>query len=586
MSSQSPVVRSMYEHSVSAVAEYFTYFRRDLRELPETVLFDVYMKLFAENKLCILGVEFSDLNIFSRLLKINNSRVMLIKCFQALQCHGTRLAYDLAQSYNIKASYCQDKYSSKDSAIEIGIRLGGFLIDTGWFMESIMVLRKCRELCFSLPDNLPAWKKILDCCHKLLLAESSYSQFEGAAVTRKEVEETVEKVKKTDENMCFAAVYTQLSVHSFYLSNYRDAHNWSIEAVQQLTPNTCKRVTVETLSQAAKACVMKRELRLAEALIRLAVYTAAETFGTFHPKYAEALTEYGYYLLNSDSTRDSVVVYKRALKLKKAVFGEKNLHVAAMKEDLAYALYVHEYASGRFNTANHHATQAIETLTKLLPEEHLMLASAHRVKALILEEIALDHMSQFMETQSKLLSEAEKLHQNALRLCLAAFGEYNVQTAKHYGNLGRLYQSMKRYQEAEQMHLKAIEIKECLLGMDDYEVGLSVGHLASLYNFHMEEYRKAETLYFRSINISLKLFSEAYSGLEYDYRGLIHVYTHLNQMDNAEGYLRIIEQWKRLRQQEVNKDRPPLEHSPPVYTLSQIQGSLEAMKKGLPHPFV
>ncbi|CAB0006437.1 unnamed protein product [Nesidiocoris tenuis] len=307
----------------------------------------------------------------------------------------------------------------------------------------------------------------------LLLAESSYSQFEGAAVTRKEVEETVEKVKKTDENMCFAAVYTQLSVHSFYLSNYRDAHNWSIEAVQQLTPNTCKRVTVETLSQAAKACVMKRELRLAEALIRLAVYTAAETFGTFHPKYAEALTEYGYYLLNSDSTRDSVVVYKRALKLKKAVFGEKNLHVAAMKEDLAYALYVHEYASGRFNTANHHATQAIETLTKLLPEEHLMLASAHRVKALILEEIALDHMSQFMETR-------------------------------------------------------------------------------------------------------LKLFSEAYSGLEYDYRGLIHVYTHLNQMDNAEGYLRIIEQWKRLRQQEVNKDRPPLEHSPPVYTLSQIQGSLEA----------
>ena len=26
-----------------------------------------------------------------------------------------------------------------------------------------------------------------------------------------------------------------------------------------------------------------------------------------------------------------------------------------------------------------------------------------------------------------------------------AFGESNVQTAKHYGNLGRLYQSMKRF---------------------------------------------------------------------------------------------------------------------------------------------
>lgn len=52
------------------------------------------------------------------------------------------------------------------------------------------------------------------------------------------------------------------------------------------------------------------------------------------------------------------------------------------------------------------------------------------------------------------------------------------------------------------MHLKAIEIKEKLLGQDDYEVGLSVGHLASLYNYHMKEYRKAESLYFRSINIS------------------------------------------------------------------------------------
>lgn len=32
---------------------------------------------------------------------------------------------------------------------------------------------------------------------------------------------------------------------------------------------------------------------------------------------------------------------------------------------------------------------------------------------------------------------------------MEAFGEDNVQTAKHYGNLGRLYQSMGRYQVSE-----------------------------------------------------------------------------------------------------------------------------------------
>lgn len=52
------------------------------------------------------------------------------------------------------------------------------------------------------------------------------------------------------------------------------------------------------------------------------------------------------------------------------------------------------------------------------------------------------------------------------------------------------------------MHLKAIAIKEELLGADDYEVGLSIGHLASLYNYHMKKYKKAEGLYSRSIVIS------------------------------------------------------------------------------------
>ncbi|KAH9376875.1 hypothetical protein HPB48_002809 [Haemaphysalis longicornis] len=88
----------------------------------------------------------------------------------------------------------------------------------------------------------------------------------------------------------------------------------------------------------------------------------------------------------------------------------------------------------------------------------------------------------------------------------------NVQTAKHYGNLGRLYQSMRRFREAQEMHLRAIDIKERLLGPEDYEVALSVGHLASLYNYDMRLYQQAEQL-----------------GLEYDYRGLLRVSMEMKQ---------------------------------------------------------
>ncbi len=63
--------------------------------------------------------------------------------------------------------------------------------------------------------------------------------------------------------------------------------------------------------------------------------------------------------------------------------------------------------------------------------------------ALILEEIAIDSPNK--EEEHRLLREAEDLHLASLALAKKAFGENNVQTAKHYGNLGRLYQSMKRY---------------------------------------------------------------------------------------------------------------------------------------------
>lgn len=97
---------------------------------------------------------------------------------------------------------------------------------------------------------------------------------------------------------------------------------------------------------------------------------------------------------------------------------------------------------------SHNAGTAIEIMEKLLPQNHLMLASAKRVQALILEEIAIDSASAPnapMPVQ-QLLDKSEILHLSALELARTAFGERNVQTAKHYGNLGRLYQSMKKFQ--------------------------------------------------------------------------------------------------------------------------------------------
>lgn len=52
----------------------------------------------------------------------------------------------------------------------------------------------------------------------------------------------------------------------------------------------------------------------------------------------------------------------------------------------------------------------------------------------------------FLVLVNEMLMEAEKLHKKALSLTKHIFGEENILTAKHYGNLGRLYQSMRKFE--------------------------------------------------------------------------------------------------------------------------------------------
>ena len=51
----------------------------------------------------------------------------------------------------------------------------------------------------------------------------------------------------------------------------------------------------------------------------------------------------------------------------------------------------------------------------------------------------------------------------------------------------------------------------------DYEVALSLGHLASLYNYDMEQYEKAEQLYLRSIAIGQSMCYSAVESLTVQY---------------------------------------------------------------------
>ncbi|KAJ8731105.1 hypothetical protein PYW07_004269 [Mythimna separata] len=602
---------NLYELCLTNLVNYLQKAKCDrnvLEGIPDTVRMDVYYKMLQEKRLCILGAELSELDIFERLMRFAGSQLRLLQCFQAVIEHGSKLSSELAVSYLNKAE--SPRYT-KTTLIHLGLRLGGFLNEAGWYADAQRVLLRVRDLCLQMPQSTHYKRLTLECCHRLLNTQSAYCCFTGAAetyalalellgvpedclmsdwpegpialgdVADSDRELRTDQYKQDSSVDCggrgprgccgwcgpgawgatslAARVCKEFSALFFVRCDYSAAYDWAMRALKLLTPHTPPKITIEVLRACGKACVVKRRFGSAGVLVRQAVALARRAFGPQHPRYAAALLDLGFYLLNIDSIVHSVAVYEEALHTLRRVFGRSSLHVATAQEDLAYALYVLEYSSGRFYKARDHAERAIRIIENLVPPEHLLLASAKRVKALILEEIALDTPAgQDMTVAPSLLEESEALHKAALNLSMMAFGEKNVQTAKHYGNLGRLYQSMQKFQAAEEMHLKAIAIKEELLGPEDYEVGLSIGHLASLYNYHMNMHLAAEKLYLRSISISLKLFGERYSGLEYDYRGLVHVFTQLKRHDRANHYNRLLQHWQELREQSKAEQQPAL----------------------------
>ncbi|KAK2193494.1 hypothetical protein NP493_12g07051 [Ridgeia piscesae] len=548
---------SLYNTAVSAIVALYSKYRKELKSLPENVQFDVYYKLYNKGRLCELALEFTELELFARVLKVSNKRHLLHNCFQAVLDHGQRVTKILANAYSQHCCVTDSgDSSSREKAIQLGFSLGGFFSDAGWYPEAEQVFRSCLQLLKQTQD-LPSICKALECCIRLLHTLNAYCKFDEAERTWQEAQGFVEKLRAADCVVNSAVLHSEYCTLLFAKSLYNEAFRYCCNALEEITPSLPPKAVVDVLRQCSKACVVKREFKKAEMLIKCAVQHARENFGPKHHKYSDALLDYGFYLLNVDAICQAVQVYQAALDIRIAVFGGNNLHVAIAHEDLAYCSYVHEYSSGKFDDAEEHAVKAIEIITRLLPEDHLLLASSKRVKALILEEIAID--SHNKELEDRLLQEAHDLHLASLQLAKKAFGEDNVQTAKHYGNLGRLYQSMHFYEEAEQMHLKAIAIKERLLAPEDYEVALSVGHLASLYNYDMQKFDDAEKLYKRSVAIGRKLFGLGYSGLEYDYRGLLRLYQFTGNTDKAYEYSLVLHEWNRIRDHTNSEEKCPLE---------------------------
>lgn len=573
---------NLYNSALKYVAKNLFLFANTIHLIPAPNFRDVLNKA-VEFKLCQnLQRQISNPDLLEKVLQNSSYWGTLHKCIQIILTKEKDFGFFLASQKVTQYSFLKNmvsngKRNNKDvyRYVHQAIKLASFFCECGMYSCAEMIYT-CIDV-VDLNGNMNNEQMLIAFEVSLRMAYTSTldCKFDDANKSVINASVLLTYLQNAQFKPNCALFYTICSMYMFSISQYDKAYNLAIQAVQELDSRLSPKVIVDTLRQACKACIIKRYFPQACVYAKEAVRLAKHWYGIKHPKYADTLSDYGFYLLSVDSVSNGVKYYQNALEIRTELFGENNIITAITHEDLAYAVYVRDYSQGNFHEARSHAEQGLRVLTTLLPNDHLLLSSSKRVQALILEEVAIDTGDEAEE--KRLLNCAEELHIDSLRLARKTFGESNVQTAKHYGNLGRLYQSMKKYKDAEINHLKAIEIKENLLGAEDYEVALSIGHLASLYNYDMEKYDQAEGLYLRSIAIGRKLFGGWYSGLEYDYRGLVHLYANTGNFNQMSSFQMKLAEWKDEREDILSSRQVDVDlnfdHEPSV---EQVLSSIKA----------
>lgn len=122
--------------------------------------------MYLEKRLCLLGVEFSELEVFIRLLKMKHKRAKLLKAFQSLIEHGSKVMDELIFGYSKHLTLGTIDKLELVAAIDTGLRLAGFFNEGAWYDKAIEVLNVTEKLCKKRERDVGALRQLLDCYHK------------------------------------------------------------------------------------------------------------------------------------------------------------------------------------------------------------------------------------------------------------------------------------------------------------------------------------------------------------------------------------------------------------------------------------
>jgi eukaryotic-like serine/threonine-protein kinase len=160
-------------------------------------------------------------------------------------------------------------------------------------------------------------------------------------------------------------------------------------------------------------------------------------------------------------------------------------------------------------------------------EAERLLLEAERIRAQAVPESSdlaatLNNLGNLYNTMGR-LEDAARVHERSLAIKEKVNGPDHYFLSQSLSNLANVYMAMKRYDQAEPMHRRALAIKRRALEPNHPEIGVSEHNLGDLA-WHRGDLQTAEKQYLIGRQIWLRTFQPGHPYLAFSDQGLANVY--------------------------------------------------------------
>ena len=221
--------------------------------------------------------------------------------------------------------------------------------------------------------------------------------------------------------------------------------------------------------------------------------------------------------------------HKKALMIRKKIFGEDHTDVASSYNNLASV-----YSSlGEYNQAKELHEKALVIWKKINGEDHVDVATSYHNLASVYDSLGK-------------YNQAKELNEKALMIRKKILDEDDPHIASSYNNLASVYSSLGEYNQAKELHEKALVIWKKINVEDHVNVAATYNNLATVY-CSLGEYNQAKELHEKALVISKKILGEDHDNIASSYLNLAKVYRNLGEYNQATELIeKALIIWKRI----------------------------------------